>query len=182
VQHNAADLALPKLGRRALVQGHCHQKSIDVRSDKEKGKLFAERAVLDRLGVELRQPETGCCGMAGAFGYETANDHHAVSLACGERVLLPAVRSAPEEELIIADGFSCGSQIEQTTGRQALHMAQVVELALDNRLSPRLPERPVTARRKQARRASMRRAGLGVAAAAAVLAVAWWSRRALAAR
>jgi len=182
VQHRAPDLALPRLGRRALIQGHCHQVSLDVRSDKQKGKLFAERAVLDRLGVELTQPETGCCGMAGAFGYEKANDHHAVSLACGERVLLPAVRSAPEEELIIADGFSCGSQIEQTTGRQALHMAQVVDLALDDHLPPRLPERPVTARREQARRASMRRAGLGVAAAAAALAVAWWSRRALAAR
>jgi len=182
VQHNAADLALPKLGRRALVQGHCHQKSIDVRSDKEKGKLFAERAVLDRLGVELREPETGCCGMAGAFGYETANDHYDVSVACGERVLLPEVRRAPAEEILIADGFSCSSQIEQTTGRQALHMAQVLDLATGAGLASRLPERPVIERRARARRASMRRAGLGLAAAVAALAVAWWSRRALAAR
>ena len=182
VQHNAADLALPKLGRRALVQGHCHQKSIDVRSDKEKGKLFAERAVLDRLGVELREPETGCCGMAGAFGYETANDHYDVSVACGERVLLPEVRRAPAEEILIADGFSCSSQIEQTTGRQALHMAQVLDLATGAGLVSRLPERPVTERRARARRASMRRAGLGLAAAIAAVAVAWWSRRALAAR
>ena len=180
VQHQAADLALPKLGRTALIQGHCHQKSIDARNDRQKGKLFAERAVMERLGVELRQPETGCCGMAGAFGYETANDHYAVSVACGERVLLPEVRRAPKEEIVIADGFSCSQQIEQTTDRRALHVAQVLDLALAGGLPARLPERPVTVRRDQARRASMRRAGLGLATAAALVGLAWWSRRALA--
>jgi Fe-S oxidoreductase len=177
VQHHAPDLALPKLGRKALIQGHCHQKSIDVRNDKEKGKLFAEQAVLERLGIELREPETGCCGMAGAFGYEKENDHYAVSVACGERVLLPAVRRAAEDEILIADGFSCSEQIEQTTSRRALHMAQVVDMALGGGLPQRLPERPVAVRRAQARRASMRRAGLGVAAAATLLGVVWWSRR-----
>jgi len=68
--------------------------------------------------------------MAGAFGFEKG-EHYDVSIACGERVLLPAVRSAPAETLIIANGFSCREQIEQTTGRETLHPAQLVKMALD---------------------------------------------------
>jgi Fe-S oxidoreductase len=178
VQHRAEHLNLPKLGRRALIHGHCHQKSLDARNDKEVGKLFAERAVLERLGLELRQPETGCCGMAGAFGYEKANDHYEVSVACGERVLLPEVRRAEEEDIVIADGFSCSEQIEQSTHRQALHIAQVLDLATGEGLPAGAPERPSAERRERALRASVRRAGLGMAMiGAAVLAFGWWSRR-----
>jgi Fe-S oxidoreductase len=179
VQHRAAELVLPRLERRALVHGPCHQKSIDVRNDKELGTLVAERALLGRLGIELRQPETGCCGMAGAFGYEKTNDHYDVSIACGERVLLPAVRQAAEEDLVIADGFSCGEQIEQTTDRGALHMAQVVDLATGGGIPAQLPERELAEQRERARQGSMRRAALGLAATAALVALAWWSRRAM---
>ncbi len=72
--------------------------------------------------------DSGCCGMAGAFGFEA--EKYDVSIACGERVLLPAVREAPRDALIVTDGFSCREQIAQTTDRQALHVAQVLQMAL----------------------------------------------------
>jgi len=80
------------------------------------------------MGLDLDLPDTGCCGMAGAFGFEKA--HYDVSIACGERVLLPAVRAAARDTLLIADGFSCREQIRQTTDRVALHTAQVMKIAL----------------------------------------------------
>ena len=68
--------------------------------------------------------DAGCCGMAGAFGYEA--DHYDVSIACGERALLPAIRAAADETFIVADGFSCREQIAQATPRRALHLAEVL--------------------------------------------------------
>jgi Fe-S oxidoreductase len=88
----------------------------------------AETALLDQLGLDYRHLDSGCCGMAGSFGFEA--DKYPVSIAIGERVLLPAVRQADPATLIITDGFSCREQIRQGTGRQALHLAQVLELAL----------------------------------------------------
>ena len=67
--------------------------------------------------------------MAGAFGFE--KDHYGVSIACGERMLLPKIRSAPGDTLIITDGFSCREQIRQTTERRAFHIAQVVQMAMN---------------------------------------------------
>jgi Fe-S oxidoreductase len=72
--------------------------------------------------------DSGCCGMAGSFGFE--EEHYEVSMKCGERVLLPAVRRADEDTLIIANGFSCREQIAQATGRQALHLAEVIRIAM----------------------------------------------------
>jgi FAD/FMN-containing dehydrogenase/Fe-S oxidoreductase len=118
------------LSRTALVHGHCHQKAIETLDDKEFGSLSAEKEILDKMGVAHRHPEAGCCGMAGAFGYEKENDHYAVGVAAGERVLLPEVRKAPGDELLIADGFSCQQQIEQQTGRHALHLAEVLQMAI----------------------------------------------------
>jgi Fe-S oxidoreductase len=89
-----------------------------------------EKAVLDTLGLEYRVLDSGCCGMAGAFGFERG-EHYDVSIACGERVLLPAVRAAPADTLIVANGFSCREQIAQTTDREAVHLAQVIKMALD---------------------------------------------------
>src|SRR5437667_10153036 len=74
-----------------------------------------EEAVLSRLGLDYRALDSGCCGMAGAFGFE--KDHYDVSIKVGERALLPTVRSADKDTLIIADGFSCREQIDQTTDR-----------------------------------------------------------------
>jgi Fe-S oxidoreductase len=110
----------PKLQRHAIVHGHCHHKT--VLNMKPEGEL------LEKMGLEIEVLDSGCCGMAGAFGFEAAK--YAVSVACGERVLLPKVRAVSKDTLVIADGFSCREQIEQLTGRQALHVAEVLRLAM----------------------------------------------------
>ena len=120
LEQRARDFPLPKLGRRALVHGHCHHKAIMKMTDEE--------AVLRRLGVDFTAPAPGCCGMAGAFGFE--KDKYEVSKAIGELELLPAVRQAPTDWLIVADGFSCREQIAQATDRHALHLADVLQMAL----------------------------------------------------
>jgi Fe-S oxidoreductase len=87
------------------------------------------QAVLSWIpGLEARPVETSCCGMAGAFGYESR--HYEISMRMGEAALLPAVRAATPETLIVADGFSCRHQIEDGTGRATLHVAQVLARAL----------------------------------------------------
>ena len=120
--HKAPAFDPPRLSAKAVVHGHCHQKSVLGFGD--------EKAVLDTLGLEYRVLDSGCCGMAGAFGFERG-EHYDVSIACGERVLLPAVRAAPADTLIVANGFSCREQITQTTDREAVHLAQVIKMALD---------------------------------------------------
>ncbi len=110
----------PKLKRKALVHGHCHHKAIMKMDDEE--------AVLAKLGLDFTVLDSGCCGMAGAFGFE--RDHYDVSIKCGERVLLPAVRDSSDDTLIITNGFSCREQIAQTTTRRALHLAEVLQLAM----------------------------------------------------
>jgi FAD/FMN-containing dehydrogenase/Fe-S oxidoreductase len=109
----------PRLQRKVLLHGHCHQKALMG--------LSAEEALLRSMGVELESPDTGCCGMAGAFGFE--REKYQISKAIGERVLLPAVRRAAPETLIAADGFSCREQIAQLTGRKAFHLAEILRLA-----------------------------------------------------
>jgi Fe-S oxidoreductase len=104
-----------------LLHGHCHQKALMGMSDEE--------AVLRNMGVTLDFPDSGCCGMAGSFGFEA--DKFAISQAIGERALLPAVRAAATETLIVTDGFSCREQIEQATGRRPLHLAEVLKMALN---------------------------------------------------
>jgi Fe-S oxidoreductase len=81
------------------------------------------------MGVETEIPDSGCCGMAGAFGFERSR--YEVSMAIGERVLLPEVRKAAPETLLVADGFSCREQISQGTGRRALHLAEVIRRAME---------------------------------------------------
>jgi FAD/FMN-containing dehydrogenase/Fe-S oxidoreductase len=120
LEHKADPSRLPAIDRKALVHGHCHQKSVLKMTDEE--------AVLHRLGVDYEIPSPGCCGMAGAFGFEKGK--YPVSLAIGELELLPAVRNTPEHWLIIANGFSCREQIQQCTGRRALHLAEVIQLAM----------------------------------------------------
>jgi FAD/FMN-containing dehydrogenase/Fe-S oxidoreductase len=114
-------VVLPTLRRKALVQAHCHHKAV-MRFD-------AEEALLRGIGLDLTHPDSGCCGMAGAFGFEQKN--YDLSMKVGERVLLPMVREADAGTLIIADGFSCREQIEQSTGRRTLHFAEVLKLAYD---------------------------------------------------
>jgi len=120
LEKQANHFALPSLKRKALVHGHCHHKSIMKMADEE--------SVLRRIGIECEMPAAGCCGMAGSFGFE--KDKYGTSMAIGELELLPAVRNAPEDWLIIADGFSCREQIEQSTARTTLHLAEVIAMGL----------------------------------------------------
>jgi FAD/FMN-containing dehydrogenase/Fe-S oxidoreductase len=163
--------SIPRLARKAVAQAHCHHKSV-LRFDDERG-------VFRAMGLDCEVLDTGCCGMAGAFGF--ARETHDVAQACGERALLPAVRACDDTTLVLADGFSCRNQIEQGTDRRALHLAQVLDMALTPQESgdpgPH-PESALARRHDAAIRRSMVRAGLGVLVTALVAAgVFWWSRR-----
>jgi FAD/FMN-containing dehydrogenase/Fe-S oxidoreductase len=171
----AKDFPIPKLARRALVHGHCHHKAIM--------KMTAEEAVLRRMGIDFTAPAAGCCGMAGAFGFE--KEKYEVSKAIGELELLPAVRTAPTDWLIIADGFSCREQIAQETDRHALHLAEVLQMALrESTESPEgiplfdaaprhYPEDVWVRPHEAAIQRSMKRTGLAVAGMAAGAALLW---------
>ena len=99
-----------------MVQGHCHHKSVFT--------MNAEEEVLSKLGLDFEILDSGCCGMAGAFGFE--KDHYDISVRAAERVLLPRLREAPDKTLILADGFSCREQIRQLSGLRAHHLAEVL--------------------------------------------------------
>jgi Fe-S oxidoreductase len=99
-----------------LAHYHCHHRSVLG--------IDADTRLLEQVGVRVETPEPGCCGMAGAFGF--APDKLEISLALGERALLPAVRDAAADTLIVADGFSCREQIRQTTGRRPMHLAELL--------------------------------------------------------
>ena len=102
------------------MHGHCHHKAIATIEDEEE--------LLKRTGAHVDLLDSGCCGMAGSFGFEAK--HYDVSTKVGELVLLPAVRQASIDTLIVADGFSCREQIEQATGRRAVHLAQALQAAV----------------------------------------------------
>ena len=132
-----ADYHFPHLERRAIVQGHCHHKGALG--------MGADEVAWDHLGLDAAELDAGCCGLAGSFGFE-AGDKFDVSVKAGERKLMPSVREAPEDMLVMADGFSCRTQIKHlqqmgidgspvdtnpdgTPRRQALHLAQVIRMA-----------------------------------------------------
>lgn len=144
---------LPQLHAEAVVHGHCHHKAVL--------RFKAESTILTGMGLAFQQLASGCCGMAGSFGYE--REKYPISIAAGERVLLPAVRAASPQALIMTDGFSCRSQIAQETNRRALHLAEVLKMAMDQGPNgPRedYPERRMIEPRVRAQRRSMMRAGL----------------------
>jgi len=115
------NLKLKSTGKRALLHGHCHQKSFDTMAA-----VTATLRLIPELNVET--VESSCCGMAGSFGYHA--DTIDVSRAMGELSLLPAVRKAPDDTLIVADGTSCRHQIKDGTKREALHVARVLAMSL----------------------------------------------------
>jgi Fe-S oxidoreductase len=117
----------PRLERQAVLHGHCHHKALVG--------LSAEERLLKKAGLEVNTLDSGCCGMAGSFGFEP--EKYELSMKIGERKLLPAVREAPEDTLLVADGFSCRTQIEQGSPRRALHLAEVLRMA--RREGPRGP-------------------------------------------
>ncbi|WP_129840556.1 FAD-binding and (Fe-S)-binding domain-containing protein [Streptomyces sp. RFCAC02] len=154
----------PSLDRAAVVQTHCHQHAVLGQDP--------DREVMRRAGIDADIPDSGCCGLAGNFGFERG--HHDVSMACAERVLLPAVRDASPGTLILADGFSCRTQIDGAgTGRRAMHLAEALALGLDGpgALPDRCPE-TAAAPRPEAHRADgllATAAASGAALAAALL-------------
>ena len=119
-RHDTA--VLPRIGGDALVQVHCHHHAVI--------KPEAERSVLERLGINYDMMASGCCGMAGSFGFESGK--YEVSQTLAERVMLPKVRSAASETMILANGFSCREQIEQGSDHKTLHIAEVIAQHLDN--------------------------------------------------
>jgi FAD/FMN-containing dehydrogenase/Fe-S oxidoreductase len=122
LEQKAKHFQLPKLSRQAIVHGHCHHKSVMGMTDEE--------SVLRKVGIDFQTPAPGCCGMAGAFGFEA--DKYEISVAIGELELLPAVRRASPDCLIIANGFSCREQIAQCTNRRTLHLSEVIQMAASN--------------------------------------------------
>jgi Fe-S oxidoreductase len=178
LEARAKDFPLPRLNRKALLHGHCHHKAIM--------KMTAEESLLHRIGIDFQSPAPGCCGMAGSFGFE--REKYDVSVAIGEIELLPAVRRAPPDWLIIANGFSCREQIAQGSQRHALHLAEILEMALrpgtndeavpGSRSHP-YPESASVERREAEVRSSIRRAGIGFGMIAASVALLWKLSRSL---
>jgi Fe-S oxidoreductase len=103
-------------GRRIVVHGHCHQKTQMTMKD--------EMKLLRATGASVELLDSGCCGMAGPFGFEA--DKFDVSQTLAERVLLPAVRATAPNDLLVSNGFSCREQIAQNSPRRALHLAEVL--------------------------------------------------------
>jgi Fe-S oxidoreductase len=122
---------------KAIVQTHCHQHAILG--------FDADTELMTRVGLQPQVLDSGCCGLAGNFGMTPA--HRDVSLACAERVLLPAVRDADPHTLVLGDGFSCRTQIDGArTGRRAVHLAEVVNAAVRGARLGDYPERTVALR------------------------------------
>jgi FAD/FMN-containing dehydrogenase/Fe-S oxidoreductase len=116
------DYEPPRLGRKAIVHRHCHQYAVMG--------FEAERELYEKMGLDYEVLDSGCCGLAGSWGFE--KDKYDLSMKIGERRLLPAVRDAEEDAIIMADGFSCKTQVAQGTDRRPLHTAQVIKMALDH--------------------------------------------------
>ncbi|MDI3403579.1 FAD-binding and (Fe-S)-binding domain-containing protein [Streptomyces cavernicola] len=120
LDRHAPDAAFDRLGATALTQTHCHQHATLGSA--------ADDRVLARLGVDSGRLDSGCCGLAGNFGFERG--HYEVSVQVGEQALLPALRAAPESTVVLADGFSCRTQIQQLSDRKARHLAELLRGAL----------------------------------------------------
>jgi Fe-S oxidoreductase len=120
---------LPQLHGGVLAHVHCHQQALLGREP--------TAAALAASGLDAHVLDGGCCGMAGSFGYD--KQHYDVSVAVGERVLLPAVRDAPPESVVVTNGFSCREQIQQLTGRRVRHFAEVVCDAVREKSAGRTP-------------------------------------------
>ncbi|MFF0837795.1 MULTISPECIES: FAD-binding and (Fe-S)-binding domain-containing protein [unclassified Streptomyces] len=169
VHHAPGDWRPPALARHATVQTHCHQHAIM--------KFDADRELMRRAHLDADVLDEGCCGLAGNFGFERG--HHEVSMAVAEQGVLPAVRAAAPGSVVLADGFSCRTQIEDGgTGRRALHLAEALALALDGNLPSDAPER--LAQRPPGPSATARwtaTASAAALAAAAGTGAALWLRR-----
>ncbi len=113
------DYKPPVLNRDIVVHGHCHQKAIIS--------LDAEKKLFEAMGAKAEILDDGCCGMAGSFGFEPHK--YDLSMQIYEHKLGPHLRQMPSQRLVVADGFSCKTQIEQATGRRPLHLSQLLQIA-----------------------------------------------------
>jgi FAD/FMN-containing dehydrogenase/Fe-S oxidoreductase len=157
----AGDWQPSPVDARAVVQRHCHQYAVMG--------FDADRKLLERAGVDADVLDEGCCGLAGNFGFEKG--HYDVSMACAEAGLLPAVREADAATLVLADGFSCRTQVDQSdAGRTPLHLAEVLAAGLKGQEA--VPERPAAPGAR-----ALLPPVAATAATLAVLAGAWRSRR-----
>ncbi len=120
VTSNRERFEFESIGAEVLFHGHCHQKAVM--------KTAADERLLREIASRVEVPDSGCCGMAGAFGFEAR--HYETAVAVGEHVLLPAVRIASEDTIIVSDGFSCHEQVSQQTGRAPKHLALLLRDAL----------------------------------------------------
>jgi len=112
----------PQFRADVIVHAHCHQKSLFG--------VAGEKAILNTMGVNATWLDSGCCGMAGSFGFDPK--HQEISISAGELVLLPAMRKAPQQAFILTNGFSCREQIQQKTGRQVVHFVELLKIAHQN--------------------------------------------------
>jgi Fe-S oxidoreductase len=156
------DVPLPRLERKAVVWGHCHHKAT--------GDMNHEHKLLERMGLQVEAAAGGCCGLAGSWGFEAG--HHEISMRCGEEGFFPAVRKADESTLVVADGFSCKTQLAQSgSPRRALHVAQVMQMARHYGASGFRGGRPEEAYYLQRPNAPRRTRAMRVAATVAALAL-----------
>ncbi|MGO9432965.1 MAG: (Fe-S)-binding protein, partial [Terracidiphilus sp.] len=169
LEKKVKDYDPPKLRRKAVVQAHCHHKAIM--------RLYDDEVVMKKMGLDFEMLNAGCCGMAGSFGFE--EDKYDVSLKCGERALFPALRKTGLSTLVMADGFSCREQIQQDTPRHALHLAEVMQLAMREGETGRqmYPETEIVTRRKAGQRRSMRRALIATASLVLIGGALLWRKR-----
>ncbi|MGH9691143.1 MAG: FAD-binding and (Fe-S)-binding domain-containing protein [Candidatus Acidiferrales bacterium] len=123
LEHHVPGYRPPQLSRKVVLHGHCHHKALMKMNDEE--------SLLRKMGADLQSLDAGCCGMAGPFGFE--KDKYVIAQSIGEQRLLPAVRQAQADTLIVSDGFSCREQILQATGRRAIHLAEAIRLAASSR-------------------------------------------------
>jgi FAD/FMN-containing dehydrogenase/Fe-S oxidoreductase len=160
-------LELPsRPGLQALLWGHCHQRAT--------GGVEADQQVLEAMGIDVQPVSGGCCGLAGSWGFEQGK--YQISLDCGEQALLPAIRDNAGA-LVVANGFSCQTQIRDAAAATPLHLAQVMTMAEGNGLSGPGPGRPQPSRRVRAARVTAPLAGLAAAGAGASWALASRFRR-----
>jgi Fe-S oxidoreductase len=116
----APSFPFAKVNRKAVIHAHCHHQAV-LKTD-------ALHELLERLGLQFRILDSGCCGMAGSFGFE--EEKYDVSVKCAQLVLLPELNKTPAETLVVINGFSCRAQIEELSGRRPLHVAELLKMGL----------------------------------------------------
>ncbi len=164
----------PRLDRKAVLWGHCHHRAT--------GGIDPEQQLLQQMGVHTESAQGGCCGLAGSWGFE--NGKYEISMQCGELGLLPAVRDADDDTLVVANGFSCKTQLQQSgSDRRALHLGQVLKMAHDHGargVTGAKPELPYYEKRPQPspRARALRLAPLAALGAAAIAGSAYGAARA----